>query len=239
MGYRPHKEPLVSVITPVYNRPMAIVECTQSLISQTHHNWEQVIVDDASTDDTKQILQSAVDFRIRIIRNEINQGVARSYARGIEEARGDIIVFNDSDDISFPNRLSRIVEGLEDADVVYHSIYQSIPHSQYGFPVYAYKEAEPFSLARLKREQYIPAVIGGKKEFLIKFKPDDKYSGTWDWHFLLELARFGARFKPIRDSLYLYRRHQNSLSVQNEETGRRKESIKNIRRYLRKANWLG
>lgn len=237
----PNKEPLVSVVTPVFNRPLAIIECTHALTTQTYQNWEQIIIDDKSTDETKDVLSSATDFRIRVFRNDTNIGVAESYSRGFKEARGDIVILNDSDDISFPDRIEKIVRKFQEtgADVVYHGMYLTLPHQEYGFPVYAYKEAQEFSIKRLRKEQYIPAVVGVRKEFAQKFKADKKYSGSWDWHFLLDLANQGAKFEPLNEALYLYRRHNNSLSVQNEQAGRREKSIANIRRYIRQAKGLG
>lgn len=236
----PIEEPLVSIVTPVYNRPAEIIECTHGLLTQTYKNWEHIIIDDCSTDETKEVLASSTDFRIKVFRNEKNLGVAESYARGIKEATGKYILFNDSDDISFPDRLEKVVEKFEEtnADVVYHGLYITMPHQQMGFPVYAYKGAPEFSLKRLKKEQYIAAVVGLRNQKL-NFTPDNKYKGSWDWHFLLSLAFQGLKFEALDEALYLYRRHLESLSVQNENTGRRKESINNIRRFIKETERLG
>lgn len=90
---------LVSIVMPVYNAEKFISESIQSVISQTFQNWELIIVDDASTDNSANLAQSFVDSRIRFFQNSINSGVTYSRNLAIKFAKGRFIAFLDSDDI--------------------------------------------------------------------------------------------------------------------------------------------
>lgn len=94
------ENPLVSVITPTYNAEAFIELTIDSVQSQTYRNWEMVIVDDASTDETVSIIRKIMQSepRIRLIERKINEGAARTRNQGLREAKGRYIAFLDSDD---------------------------------------------------------------------------------------------------------------------------------------------
>src|SRR4028118_1349040 len=96
--------PQVSVIIPAYNGDRYIAQAVESVISQTYKNWEIIVVDDGSTDDTRQALQPYFD-RIRYVYQE-NQGVAAARNRGIQESRGELIAFLDQDDFFLSDKLA-------------------------------------------------------------------------------------------------------------------------------------
>lgn len=99
-------ENLVSIITPTYNCGKYIKETIESVLNQTYPDWEMLIVDDCSNDDTEQIVRSYLDDdRIRYIRLENNSGAAIARNRAIKEARGRWIAFLDSDDLWMPEKL--------------------------------------------------------------------------------------------------------------------------------------
>ena len=97
--------PLVSIITPTYNSAQYISETVQSVQAQGHSNWEHIIVDDCSTDDTRAVLQqlAASESRIKLIFLEENGGSGIARNKGIEQAKGTYLTFIDSDDIWFPD----------------------------------------------------------------------------------------------------------------------------------------
>ncbi len=97
---------LFSIILPTYNRAYRIEKAIQSVLHQTHQNWELIIIDDASTDHTFEIVSRFSDDRIRYLRNEQNQERCISRNIGIEESKGEYICFLDSDDYHLPNHLS-------------------------------------------------------------------------------------------------------------------------------------
>ncbi len=99
---------LISIIMPSYNTAQYIGKTIESIQAQTHTNWELIIVDDCSKDNTDQVMeQYLADGRIRYIKNEKNSGAALSRNRALREAKGRWIAFLDSDDLWEPEKLSR------------------------------------------------------------------------------------------------------------------------------------
>jgi glycosyltransferase involved in cell wall biosynthesis len=107
-------DPRVSVVMSVYNGLPYLSEAVESILDQTFTDFEFIIIDDGSTDDTTAVLQRYADrdSRIRFIEQE-NRGHAPSLNRGIEAAKGEYIARMDSDDISLPRRFQLQVEHLD------------------------------------------------------------------------------------------------------------------------------
>jgi glycosyltransferase involved in cell wall biosynthesis len=105
--------PRVSVFMPVYNAGTDLAEAIQSILNQSFRDFEFVIVNDGSTDDSLKVLQSYNDNRIRIINNETNKGLIASLNIGLEKCVGDYIIRMDQDDISLPNRIEKQVSFLD------------------------------------------------------------------------------------------------------------------------------
>jgi glycosyltransferase involved in cell wall biosynthesis len=99
----------VSVIMPAYNSEGFIVQAIESVISQTHANWELIIVDNCSSDGTASIIESYArdESRIVFIRHQRNKGIAASKNSALKTARGDYIAFLDSDDYWLSNKLEK------------------------------------------------------------------------------------------------------------------------------------
>lgn len=104
---------LVSVIVSVYNCKQYIEEMLSSILEQTISDWELIIVDDASTDGTWEILQKYSDSRIFLLRNEQNEGLTKNLNKAIKRAKGKYLVRMDGDDIALPNRLERQIDYME------------------------------------------------------------------------------------------------------------------------------
>ncbi|MCL6471333.1 MAG: glycosyltransferase [Firmicutes bacterium] len=94
---------MISVIMPVYNREKFLSDAIKSILNQTYKNFELIIVNDGSTDNSEDIILSFTDPRIKYIKQE-NGGVAAARNKGLDNAQGDFILFHDSDDISLPMR---------------------------------------------------------------------------------------------------------------------------------------
>lgn len=110
---------LVSVIMPSYNTSKYIVNSINSVRSQTYRNWELIIVDDCSTDNSLEIINSIQDNRIKIFQNEYNSGAAVSRNKALREARGKWIAFLDSDDIWAPEKLEKQLKFMKDNDYAF------------------------------------------------------------------------------------------------------------------------
>jgi len=105
---------LVSIIMPSYNTGRFIAESILSVLSQTYGNWELIIVDDCSTDDTDAVVAAYSDSRIRYFKNEKNSGAAVSRNRALREAKGRWIAFLDSDDLWEPEKLEKQIRFMEE-----------------------------------------------------------------------------------------------------------------------------
>lgn len=105
---------LVSIITPSYNTAEFISETIQSVLSQTYTNWEMIIVDDCSSDNTDEVVAPFLaDSRIKYIKNDANSGAAVSRNRALREANGRWIAFLDSDDLWHPQKLEKQISFME------------------------------------------------------------------------------------------------------------------------------
>jgi glycosyltransferase involved in cell wall biosynthesis len=111
----------VSAVMPTYNTGAYLPAAIDSILAQDFQDWELIIVDDASTDDTPEVLSRYTDPRIRTYRRDTNGGRAIARNRAVTMARGRYIAIADSDDVSLPNRFSEQVAFLDahpDVDVV-------------------------------------------------------------------------------------------------------------------------
>lgn len=98
---------LISIVMPSYNTGKFIEETINSVMAQTYKNWELLIVDDCSTDNTDVVVSTFKDHRIRYFKNECNTGAAISRNLALREAKGRWIAFLDSDDIWLPEKLEK------------------------------------------------------------------------------------------------------------------------------------
>lgn len=106
---------LVSIITPSYNTANFIGETIESVLNQTYTNWEMIIVDDCSPDNTDEVVSAYLsDSRIKYIKNEKNSGAAVSRNRALREAKGKWIAFLDSDDLWTPDKLEKQIAFMKD-----------------------------------------------------------------------------------------------------------------------------
>jgi len=108
-------QPLISVITPAYNAGKYLEETIKSILAQSFSDFEFIIIDDCSTDNTWLIIQEYAkkDQRIRPYQNESNLGIAGNRNRGAGLANGKYIVWQDADDLSYPDRLKKQAEFME------------------------------------------------------------------------------------------------------------------------------
>ncbi|MBA7689290.1 Undecaprenyl-phosphate 4-deoxy-4-formamido-L-arabinose transferase [subsurface metagenome] len=108
-----NSNPTVSVIIPTYNRAHLVSRAIESVLNQTYQDFEIIVVDDGSTDDTEEIVRSFKNERIRYIRHEKNKGAAAARNTGIKVAKGEYIAFQDSDDEWLPEKLEKQMKVFE------------------------------------------------------------------------------------------------------------------------------
>lgn len=106
----------VSIVTPVYNAAEYIAQTIKSVQAQTYSNWEMLIVDDCSTDNTIQVVENFCreDERIRLIKHEKNQGASKTRNTALANATGEYIAFLDGDDLWAPEKLEKQLAFMEE-----------------------------------------------------------------------------------------------------------------------------
>lgn len=118
---------LISIITPAFNAEKYIEDTIESVLAQTYQNWEMLIVDDCSVDNTVQMVEKycAMDLRIKLIRHSKNQGVAATRNTALAQAKGAYIAFLDSDDMWLPMKLETQYSYMEKNDfAITYTAYQ-------------------------------------------------------------------------------------------------------------------
>lgn len=124
--------PLVSVIIPAYNGSDSIAAAIQSVLAQTHANFELIVVDDKSPDTTGEVVQQFSDTRVKYIRHEENQGASTARWTGITHSAGEIVAFLDQDDTFHPEKLEAHVKFLAENPEVgfsYNPYYERVHSS--------------------------------------------------------------------------------------------------------------
>jgi glycosyltransferase involved in cell wall biosynthesis len=112
------ERPLVSVVMPTYNRASLLDRAIRSALNQTYNNLEIIVVDDASSDETPDVVKAFQDQRVRYIRHETNRGGSAARNTGIRNATGEFIAFLDDDDEWEPEKTVQQLEAMGRYDVV-------------------------------------------------------------------------------------------------------------------------
>ena len=113
-------EILISIITPTYNHEKYIKTCIESVLAQSYHNWEQIIIDDGSTDNTEKIIKNYKDERIKYIKQK-NKGIWRlseTYNKALKYSKGEVIAILEGDDFWPPYKLEKQISSFKDPNVV-------------------------------------------------------------------------------------------------------------------------
>lgn len=202
---------LVSIIMPSWNTGKFISESIKSVIAQTYENWELLIVDDCSTDDTDDVVNSFNDTRIRYFKNDKNIGAALTRNKAIREARGDWIAFLDSDDLWSPEKLEKQIKFMNDNGYVfsYHD-FVKIDENSKLLNVYV---SGPDVVTKKKMYNYgypgcLTFMYNVKAMGLIQIKDIKKNN---DYAILLKLCKKANCYR-LNESLAFYRVRKKSIS---------------------------
>ena len=204
------KNGMISVIIPTYNRAKTIEKSICSVLKQTIRNIEVIIVDDGSTDNTKDIILSIKDNRIRYVYQE-NKGACAARNNGLMQAKGMYIAFHDSDDEWLPNKLEKQLHIIEkkNVDIVVCKMNQ-----------YLEKKIEYVTPKRLKEGLIYPVIdlfgigtqtIFGKKEVLQSTLFDETLPRYQDLEYLYSLSK-DNRIYCINEGLVNYYIGEDSIS---------------------------
>ncbi len=205
-------EPNVTVIVPVYNVQDYIERCVESIQKQTYAQFECVLIDDGSEDNSKQLIQSRIqaDSRFKYIYQE-NSGPSAARNRGIEEATGRFLIFVDADDYVEKDYLKKLYESMKEENDIVCCGYTDI--SKYGTVF-----VNDFSVKHFSKNTLIECILKGTggvlwgkifKADIIKnnkIRFNKQLFMSEDMIFLLEYLRYVQNWDMIDETLYCYNR---------------------------------
>ena len=206
------KEPLVSIIMPAYNAEKYIEESIKSVCDQTYENWELLIIDDCSKDNTLQIVQkfSKVDERIKCLNQITNSGVAKARNRGLKESRGEYIAFLDSDDLWEKEKLEKQIKFMEDKKINFSfTNYTSISEKGKFIKKTICPEKLNYEEALKGNKIGCLTVIIRKSSLKNIIMPELRHEDYATW---LQVLRDGNTAYCLQDFLARYRMRSRSLS---------------------------
>lgn len=229
------KSPLVSVIMPVYNAENYLAEAIESILKQTYRNFEFIIVDDASTDNSKPIIKKYAkkDRRIRSYFSKSNHGEAAARNLGFSKARGEYIAVMDGDDISDNKRLEKQVDYLtKHRDTVVMGSNISIMDSTstvYGERHYTENDREIRKEIGWKSPFAHPTVMMKKNALDLAKGYDEGLLQAPDYDLWFRLLRLGKGHN-LQEKLLIYRVHDSNSKINAKRTIHYTTKIQ--RRYL-------
>lgn len=213
---------LVSIVVPSYNYANYLSECIETVLSQTHKNFELLIVDDGSTDNTREVVYSYNDSRINYIYKE-NGGLSAARNTGIENISGEYVLFLDADDLIEKTYISKQIKFLENNQrnaicVAKNKLFTNL--NDQGKPVvsgswHLYSRNLDthilfFNLAPPHCYFYRRSVVDKVGYF------DTALKACEDYDYILRCVREGFRFGVNRKALAYYRVHPSSMSANKE-----------------------
>jgi teichuronic acid biosynthesis glycosyltransferase TuaG len=227
-----HTTPLVTIVTPLYNAEKYIGETIESVINQTYKNWEMLIVDDYSTDDSRDIVNQYKDSRIQLIESKSNfGGPARPRNIGIENSQGEYIAFLDADDVWLPQKLEKQVNFLLDSpniDIV-HTLAYTIDEDSKKIGLFNNQKTVK-KLKYFMKKKYILTISNYinintslmRCNFNTRFREDKYLVALEDWCFWIDNVFYGKKEFLIEEELINYRVDVNSISNRKNDVSYKK-----------------
>ncbi len=212
--------PDITVLLPVYNGEATILHSVKSILGQSFKDFELVIINDGSTDNTFTLVNSIEDTRIRLI-NSAHQGIAKALNTGIANVTGRYIARMDADDYSYPTRLERQFQFLQknkSIDVVgckvKHIRYEN---DQQGFNLYCQEINNLISTEQLYLHRFIDAPIAHpstmmRTDIFMKYGIYCEKNVPEDFELWLRLMHYGVKFGKVDEVLLEWHDSKNRLS---------------------------
>lgn len=219
----------ISVIVPCYNQEKYIKECLDSLVSQTFKDYEVIVIDDGSTDDSAEIVNEYVKHNknIRLIR-QANQGVVVARNNAIKQAQGTYIYPLDADDVISPSCLEKLCAAMEEnkGDVIYSDV------EYFGLKNGLFLKKEPNVWNMSVGNQIVVSALYRKSDWEKYGGYDENMkNGLEDWEFWLNFIEDKKFFYCICETLMSYRISSFSRSRQIN-----KQQNKKLKRYVYKKH---
>lgn len=206
--------PTVSIIMSVYNGEQYLSIAIDSILNQTFTDFEFVIINDYSTDQSKAIIQSYADERIVYLENEKNIGLAASLNKGIAIAKGKYIARMDDDDVAFPERLQRQVAFLEEnREIGLLGTYAEIGGKQTGLRKHS-EYSDELKVRTFFSCQFCHPTVMIRKEVLDQnnLRYNEAFSTAQDYDLWSRMLKC-TDFATLPDVLLKYRTHDKQVSV--------------------------
>ena len=223
------KKKKVSIVLPSYNYAWCIDEAIDSVLAQDYKNWELIIVDDGSTDNSFEVIEKYAEkypekIKLFFHPNKDNQGLAEAYKLGLTKCDGEFIAFIEADDVWHPDYLSSkipIFEKHKDIILVYNNVEmfgekdvinkkkKQLDYLFYGVEI---KKDAPFHAFKfLLNHNYIPtfSCFVLRREALIELNITEKYNAWFDWWILAQISLKG-KFYLQSEKLTKWRIHEKS-----------------------------
>lgn len=205
---------LVSIITPTYNAEKYIRETLQSVLNQSHQNWEMILADDGSTDKTVSIIEEFAqkDIRIKLFKLPENRGNGFARNAALEKASGKYIAYLDADDLWFPEKLEKQIQFLKANNLHFtFSFYDSIDEEGNNLNRRV-ESPNPLTYKQLFFCNYVgnlTAIYDADYFGKIILETSQKRQ---DWRIWLTILKQIKTAKPVPESLALYRIRKDSVS---------------------------
>jgi glycosyltransferase involved in cell wall biosynthesis len=205
-------KPKISILMAVFNCAATLKESIDSILFQTFKDFEFIIINDGSTDDTHRIIEGYQDRRIRLINNKKNLGLIKSLNIGLQEAKGEYIARMDGDDISLPERLSIQFNYLEKNKNVFLVGSSALIIDENGRAIKKAKIVTGRDLSTIlpKGNSLIHPSIMFRNIPNLFYR--EKMLHCEDYDFYLRLITEGRTLKNLNDPLIKYRISPNSIS---------------------------
>ena len=220
-------KPLVSVMMPTYNNAKYIKQAIESIYAQNYENIEIIVIDDGSTDDTKEIVKQYKDIKYFYIEHK---GISFARNVALEKSKGEYIAFLDSDDYWLPEKLNTQIQYFKensDCEIVFTK-YENFFEDE---KLKTNKRAMHEKIMEKFLKQYLPSSII-KKELFEKYGNfDENFSGVEDTEFLYRIKKNGVNISYIIPNvLYVRRIHGQNVTLNYNQ-----DIVKYITAILRKG----
>ncbi len=224
-----HNTPFFSVVISTKNRAALVVKAVQSILKQSFQDFEILIVDNASTDNTEEVLVQLQEPRLHYLKNEIDKERCFARNRGIQNAKGNYVCFLDSDDEYLPNHLQAIYDEIQ-ASKIKTALFFTNAYETYNFE--NLQERICPDLTNYNLFEYIltytfnPARVAIHRSILAEFQYDEQIPGLEDLDLWLRIA---TKFPvlQIKERTIVYQIHDESYSISAPNRFKRELSLFN------------
>jgi len=217
---------MISIITPIFNGQVFLKDTIETVLNQSYSNWELLLIDDGSTDNSKTICEAFCkqDKRIKYYYKS-NGGQASARNLGINKAKGKWVALLDADDLWHPTKLEKQIDSLEqypDATLCFTNTLafeNTISNEIYNFDTKTFGLLEKNFFLDVFVSSYVSnSSLVIKKDVLLQarlYNEKEIIRGSEDWELLLRLLHKNNRIVGVKEKLLFYRIHDGGIHLQN------------------------